>query len=138
MATILLATTLLAMGMAVVHYVPCVGGVALFVGPPTVLRAVIVGYYRRRAGENLSVGDKIELVVVSFYAVLVSFLFAVVCAAITWFLAATVFTVATGLAAGGEIMLLCGLLGGIGGLAAFAFTMWNLTFPLEIWQKWEA
>jgi hypothetical protein len=71
-ATIFVATTLLSISLAAAWYVPCLGFVLLFVGPPACVRAAIVGYYHRRAGKQLTVGDKVEIVVESVYAALMA------------------------------------------------------------------
>ncbi|HUE74378.1 MAG TPA: hypothetical protein VMP01_26080 [Pirellulaceae bacterium] len=121
-ATIFLAMTLLSICLAVVWYVPCLGFVLLVVGPPAIVRAAVVGYYHRRAGETLTVGDKIEIVVVSVYAALIAFLWALMASFVAWFVI-TMAPVPDPLAI---------VLSIPAGLAAFVFSLWCSTFPQEL------
>jgi hypothetical protein len=120
--TAFLAMTLAAISLAAVYYVPCLGFVLLFVAPPAIVRAAIVGYYCRRAGETLSVGDKFEIIVVSVYAVLIGFAWALAASFLAWLVIS-----AAPLPAALAVALCIPA-----GLAAFVFSLWCSTFPQEL------
>ena len=120
-ATIFLATTLVAIALATAWYLPCLWFVLLFVAPPAGVRAAIVGFYCRRAGMTLTVGDKIELVVESVYATLVAFALALAGGLALWF----VITLAP------VPDLLAVLLALLAGLVAFVLSLWGSTRPLD-------
>jgi hypothetical protein len=121
-ATIFVATTLLSISLAAAWYVPCLGFVLLFVGPPACVRAAIVGYYHRRAGKQLTVGDKVEIVVESVYAALIAFLWALVASFVAWLMIGLA-PIPSGLAI---------VLSLPAGVAAFVFSLWCSTFPQEL------
>ena len=120
-ATIFLATTLIAIAMAAAWYVPCLWFALLFIAPPAGVRAAIVGYHSRRAGTTLSVGNKVELVVESVYASIIAFAMALAAGITVWFVL-TLIHFPSVLA-----VVLCLP----SSLAVFIFSLWCSTRPLD-------